>query len=326
MKQSQIYDLRLTYEENFLRKLPEYEKLNREDFNSLKKDFLGKKVLPLKLSAGPCLNSNYAKVFSDLGYGIITYKTVRSYEKEAFPFPNIIFKGEKRWILPENYCYENIEKVTITNSFGMPSSEPEFWKKDVNKARKLINKENILVLSIVGDNSEDFIKTAEMASETTCDAIELDLSCPNVKPLFYLNTVMSRKIIKGVRKFIKKPLILKIGFLESKKKVEEFLSYVDDFDAIEAINGLQIKAPKILYGRKITGICGEDIKEYGLKNISWLSKIREKNNLEFKIIGVGGIFNEEDAKKYFDSGADIIGTATGAMFDSSLSKKIYQGI
>ena len=71
-----------------------------------------------------------------------------------------------------------------------------------------------------------------------------------------------------------------------------------------------------------SGICGAGIKWAGLDMVKRLKKIRDENNYKFSITGVGGVMNKEDFKEYQNIGAEIVMSATGAMWDPYLAQKI----
>ena len=74
--------------------------------------------------------------------------------------------------------------------------------------------------------------------------------------------------------------------------------------------------------RTRAGVCGASIKWAGLDMVNRLKKLREKLNLEYKIIGVGGVCTADDFLEYRDAGADFVMSATGAMWNPYLAKEI----
>lgn len=307
-----IYDPRLSYIDNFHRELPKFKKRNI--------------CRNTKLGAGIALNSKYIQLFSDLGYEWITYKTVRSYEKEPLPFPNILAKINNKWKLPTNVSWSDIQNIeAITNSYNMPSKHPVFWVKDVDIAKKNLRLNQKLVLSFVGDDLEDIIKTSDLANQTSTDYLEADLSCPNDIPLIYQNIKLTAEIVKNLN--INKPLIIKVGAWNSYGEVREFCENIGEHVyGIEAINGVKEEGFEKLLGRSESGTCGPVIFKTALKNIQWLNEAREELGMNFKIFGIGGIHNEETSEKMFEGGADVVGAVTYALLDPELPQKISKTV
>src|SRR3989338_10432503 len=140
-----FYDPEKSYEENFKEgpfgafadgKVLQYSTLPNYDF-------LGFKVnSPFGIPAGPLINGNFVKSALDKGFDIVTYKTVRSGKYPSHGWPNVLFvkvegdltleKAQGKLVADKNYR----EPLSITNSFGVPSREPEFWQKDLAEVIK----------------------------------------------------------------------------------------------------------------------------------------------------------------------------------------------
>jgi dihydroorotate dehydrogenase (NAD+) catalytic subunit len=71
-----------------------------------------------------------------------------------------------------------------------------------------------------------------------------------------------------------------------------------------------------------SGICGASIKWAGLDMVQRLKTIREKKEMKFSIIGVGGVMVPEDYDEYRESGADLVQSATGAMWNPYLAQEV----
>ena len=75
-------------------------------------------------------------------------------------------------------------------------------------------------------------------------------------------------------------------------------------------------------GRLVAGVCGEPIKWAGLDMVRRLVKLRQENGLNYEVTGVGGVTTPEDYKLYRDAGADVVMSATGAMWNPFLAQEI----
>lgn len=349
---SLFYDIYKTYDENYRLGPTGLKKLKKPKFRNraLKYKFLGFPInLPFGIPAGPLLNSKFIKEAFDFGFPVCVYKTVRLDAFPCHPFPNVLYvKAPKNLHPQETPCLvaqnqtPNKNKLTITNSFGVPSKTKSEWQKDFKKALLHEKKGELLILSFmgtVGKNQtqdefiEDFVKTAKLAKQTGAKVIEANLSCPNIgnEGLVCYNLEATEKICKAIRKTIGKThLILKVGYYKNNKDIERLVKITNTYaNAIAAINTLPIEVvdkngKQALPGknRLKSGVCGAAIKWAGIEMVKKLSKIRKKHNYKFEIVGVGGVMTPKDYFDYRKAGADLVMSATGAMWNPYLAYEI----
>ena len=141
----------------------------------------------------------------------------------------------------------------------------------------------------------------------------------------------TEKICKAIRKVIgKTPLILKVGYYKNNEDIERIAEIAEKYaNAIAAINTLQVevvdkKGNQALPGknRLRSGVCGAPIKWAGLEMVKKLNKVRKVKKYKFEIVGVGGVMNAEDFFEYRKAGADLVQSATGAMWNPYLAYEI----
>ena len=352
MLHAPFYDPTKSYDEN-------YEKGPFGAFSDGKKyiqkgepkfNYLGHKVyLPFGIPAGPLINSKFVAAAFEKGFDVCVYKTVRSDVYPCHPFPNILsvkLKGKltlERMKKPVAVNDKYQEPLSITNSFGVPSKKPEAWQKDVSQALKSVCNGQLLILSFMGtvrqgqtqkEFVDDFALAAKLALETDVKVLEIDMSCPNVgtEGLVCYDLDGSEKVCAAVRDVIgDTPLILKIGYFNNNNDLEAFARIADKYaQDIAAINTLSAKivneyGKQALPGKAIrldSGVCGAAIKWAGLDMVSRLVKIRQKLNASFSIPGVGGVTSPADYLEYKNAGADVVMSATGAMWNPYLAQEI----
>ena len=101
---------------------------------------------------------------------------------------------------------------------------------------------------------------------------------------------------------------------------------VDGFSAINTIPAAVVNpdGTQALPGahRVKSGICGHAVKWAGLDMVKRLKVLREELGMKYTIIGCGGVTVPADFKEYRDAGADIVMTATGAMWNGYLAQEI----
>ncbi|MDZ4228220.1 MAG: hypothetical protein U1E54_03165 [Candidatus Levybacteria bacterium] len=350
---SSLYNIHKSYEDNFRLGPVGLKKFKKIKFSLNKKEyrFLGFPLdFPFGIPAGPLLNSKFIKEAFDFGFPVCVYKTVRADEFPCHPFPNIVYVKAPEEIHPPIHprLHEvktnpsGTSNISITNSFGVPSKKPAVWQKDFKKAKKYAKKGKLLILSFMGtvkkdqtqkEFVEDFVKAAKLAKQTGAKALEANLSCPNIgnEGLVCYNLGITETICKEVRKTIGKiPLILKVGYYKNYKDVEKISHITNKYaNAISAINTLAVEVVKkdgtqALPGpnRLKSGVCGAGIKWAGLEMVKKLNKIRKEKQYGFQIVGVGGVMTASDYIDYRNAGADLVQSATGAMWNPYLAYEV----
>lgn len=353
MLRTPFYDPMKTYEENYV----------EGPFNGFadgvevaagepRFDFLGIKInYPLGIPAGPLLNSKYVGAAFRKGFDVPVYKTARANEFPCHPFPNVLSvnidgdltleKAKQPLIADTEYT----EPLSITNSFGVPSRPPQIWQDDAKKAVGTAGAGQVMVMSFMGtvregqtseEFVEDFATAGELASKTGAKILEANLSCPNIgnEGLVCYNLDMTARVSEAIRARIGDlPLILKVGYYGDDSQIDELARIAKQYaQAISSIN--TIAAPVIdaegkqaLPGSPLrlkSGVCGHAIKWAGLTMAQKLVAARNKTGASFAVVGVGGVTVPADFKEYRDAGADMVMTATGAMWNPYLAKEIKE--
>lgn len=315
-------------------------------------EFLGHKInYPFGIPAGPLLDSKFVKGAFDKGFDVAVYKTVRSREFPSHPFPNILalhIEGDLTLEMTKNPLVADTdyrEPLSITNSFAVPSRPVPAWIEDAKKGIAAARKGQVMILSFMGTVEEgqtadqfaaDFAQTARLSAETGATILEADLSCPNFgdEGLVCYDLDMTEKISAEIRKAIGTlPYVLKVGYYEHDADLERLAEITEKYGhAISGINTLSApivntKGEQALPGspkRLRSGVCGASIKWAGLDQVKRLQRIRQRRGMSFSIIGVGGVMQPRDFKEYRDAGADVVMSATGAMWNPYLAKEVKE--
>jgi dihydroorotate dehydrogenase (NAD+) catalytic subunit len=345
-----IYDIGKTYLENaeqgpfFKGNFPERKFVPKEQWI----DFLGFKVAsPLGIPAGPLLTSRWIQLSAALGFDLLTYKTIRSEEHPAHPLPNMIYvkpcdERKERVFALENAPQE-VENLSVTNSFGMPSKSPQFLLEDIPRALSFLKEGQLLIISVVGTQRtagisflEDFIKVAQLAKTAGAPVIEANFSCPNVatkEGSLYLSPEAVHEIAAQlVRAIAPVPLIVKMGNFQEKANMQACLiaaarAGVHAVCGINTLPRLILTSnlePALGSSREIGGICGNLVREEGLRFVRDAATINKREKLGLTIMGCGGIMTHQHFKEYLENGADIALTATGMMWDPYLALRFHQ--
>lgn len=337
------YDWNYEHGPNFTGAFP------KREIKPLKK-FLTFKVNSLfGVPAGPLVNSQWIGLYAKLGFDILTYKIVRTRSYPAFPMPHMLYvepisagNKDQQDYLGRPYV-KKYEHLAMTNSFGVPSKDPDVWQEDVAKTLALIGEGQLLIVSVMGTQTgaknedefvNDYAKCAKLALEAGAKVIEVNLSCPNLHGtgIICYDVALVEKICSQVKNAIGNiPLIAKIGHYSDVKMLGDFVTknhtYLDGIAVINTIRGnikdVQLKGP-VMRHIETSGICGKMIKPYGLEMVQRLNKMRIEKGLAYPIMGIGGVTSPEDYEEYINAGADAVQSATGAMMDPYLAYKIYK--
>ncbi len=318
-------------------------------------DFLGFKInTPFGIPSGPLLNSKFCEAAFKKGFNVIHYKTRRSSEFPCNQFPNVLFvetdgdltlEKAKKPLKANRIVPDELSKISITNSFGNPSPDAGVWMDDMKKAIEAAGSGQLLIASVVGtikegfnseDYYDDFALAAKYAKDTGVKVIEINLSCPNVasEGVLCYSPDADEAIVKKVRAAIGKDvkILIKLGYFSKEQQMllEDIIKRVDSYiDGISAIN--TIPAPVVDKngeqalpgpGRLNAGICGAGIKWAGLDMVKRLNELRKSKGYDFGIIGVGGVMTPRDFMEYRNAGADVVQSATGAMWNPELAQEI----
>jgi len=306
---------------------------------------------PLGVPAGPLLNSNYIKLYAELGFDIPVYKTVRTDYRLVHPAPNCVYVDTNGQLTSDRIggdlfqkqdLPKDLSEITITNSFGMPSKSVKEWQADVGRANSFLREGQVMPVSITGtpgpgvDLADDYARCAAMAVEAGARIIEANYSCPNVdtgEGAIFCDPESSAKISKKIRAAIgNTPLFLKFGFFGNKEILQAVVKANAPFiNGIAGINTITMNVYKegneqALPGksRLKSGLCGAGIRDLSMKFTRDLAQIKEEGNYDFVICGVGGITTVDDFFDRLEAGADIAMSATGAMWNPMLAMEFHK--
>lgn len=311
---------------------------------------LGQSVhLPFGIPAGPLLHGKYVKAALDKGFDVPVYKTVRTRKYASAPWPNVLAvdvpgphltfeMAEQGLIASHDYR----EPLAITNSFGVPSFEPAFWQADMAEASRYARSGQFVIGSFQGTTNQhgdiaayiqDFVLAARLVKETGVKVLEANLSCPNegTGHLLCYDTQRSKAILTAIKNEIGDlPLCIKIGYFKDQAQLTHFIAEIGGLvQGISAINTIparivdeQGRQALPGAGRERSGVCGSPIKWAGLEMVQRLARLRQQLEQSFVIVGVGGVTRPEDYHEYITSGADLVMSATGAMWHPALAQDI----
>lgn len=187
-----------------------------------------------------------------------------------------------------------------------------------------------IIPNVNGSTIEDYIKVTERLNELDkIEAIELNISCPNVKEggmLFGISCPSAIAVTEAIRKVYDKTLIVKLSpnvtdIAEMARAVEG--AGADSISLINTLLGIAINADsrKPVLSTITGGLSGPAIKPVALRMV-W----QVYNAIKVPVIGMGGIMNATDAIEFFLAGSSVIQVGTANFINPQISVKIIDGI
>ncbi len=193
-------------------------------------------------------------------------------------------------------------------------------------------KETRFIANVSGSTLEEYIQVTRKFDESDIDAIEINISCPNVKEggvAFGNDPEMSAKVVAACRSVTKKPLITKLSPNQTDIAENARLCIEEGSDALSVINtimgmAIDIEKQQPFIGNDQGGLSGPAIKPIAILKTHQVYQVANKNKVP--IIGQGGIISPEDAIEFLIAGASAVGIGTALFYDPLILPKINRGI
>ena len=209
----------------------------------------------------------------------------------------------------------------MLNAVGLQNKGVEYFVEHIYPRIKDI--ETNMIVNVSGSTIEDYVKTAEIINELDkIPAIELNISCPNVKQGGMAFGVSA----KAVRSAYKKTLIVKLSpnvtdITEIARAAEE--SGADSVSLINTLLGMAIDAERRrpILSTITGGMSGAAVKPIALRMVWQVAKA-----VNIPVIGLGGIMDWKDAVEFMLAGASAIQIGTANFIDPAVTIKVEDGI
>lgn len=179
-----------------------------------------------------------------------------------------------------------------------------------------------------GTSPEEYAEVARIFDDSPVTAIEINISCPNVKAggvHFGNDPAMAARVVEAMRPMTKKPLVTKLSpnsadIAETARLVIEAGS--DGLSVINTLVGMavDIESKKPVIDNISGGLSGPAIKPVALWKIHQTHAVAAKHHIP--ILGQGGISSAKDAIEFAIVGSDAVGIGTGLFYDPLICKKI----
>ena len=192
--------------------------------------------------------------------------------------------------------------------------------------------ETRFIANVSGSTVEEYAEITRLFDQSPIDAIEINISCPNVKEggvAFGNYPDMSAQVVEACRRVTGKPLITKLSPNQTDIRENARRCIEAGTDALAVINtvmGMAIDAHsrRPVIGNIQGGLSGPAIKPIALLKVHQVYDVAHKHGIP--IIGQGGITTATDAIEFLIAGASAVGVGTALFYDPMVCKRINAGI
>lgn len=216
----------------------------------------------------------------------------------------------------------------MLNCVGLQNKGVDYFCKHIYPEIKDIDTN--FIVNVSGSSPENYGECAARINELdNIPAIELNISCPNVKDggmAFGTTCEGAASVVREVRRRYNKTLIVKLS--PNVTNIAEIARAVEDegADSVSLINTLMgmaidIEKRKSLLSIGTGGLSGPAVKPVALRMVHQVSKA-----VKIPVIGLGGICNYRDAIEFFMAGATAIEIGTANFLDPAVTVKVRDGV
>jgi len=188
------------------------------------------------------------------------------------------------------------------------------------------------IANVSGSTIDEYVEVSRIFDQSSVAAIELNISCPNVKEggmEFGNDPEMSARVVAACKKVTSKPIITKLSPNQADIQLNARLCIEAGSDSLSVINtitgmAIDINSRAAVLGNSAGGLSGPAIKPIALKKVFDVYQVTKKHGVP--ILGQGGISSAEDAVEFLLAGATTVGVGTALFFDPLVCDKINKGV
>ena len=236
--------------------------------------------------------------------------------------------GEARLGNPPHRIYETPDGML--NAIGLQNPGVDSVVDDILPG--LDFSETRFIANVSGSTVEEYERVTRRFDDSDIDAIEINISCPNVKEggvAFGNDPAMSAQVVAACRRHTNKPLITKLSPNQTDIQENARLcieSGTDGFAVINTLMGMAIDTAtrRPVIGNVRGGLSGPAIKPIALLKVNQVYEVAKPHDVP--IIGQGGITTANDAIEFMIAGATAVGIGTALFYDPLVCGKINKGI
>ena len=236
--------------------------------------------------------------------------------------------GRARLGNPPHRVYET--PAGMLNAIGLQNPGAEQVVSNI--LPQLDFSETRFIANVSGSTIEEYVEVTRRFDESPIDAIEINISCPNVKEggvAFGNYPDMSAQVVAACRRVTKKPLITKLSPNQTDIRENARRCIEAGTDALAVINtvmgmAIDVSTRRPVIGNVQGGLSGPAIKPIALLKVHQVYDVARAHRIP--IIGQGGITSASDALEFLIAGASAVGIGTALFYDPLVCRKVNEGI
>jgi len=186
--------------------------------------------------------------------------------------------------------------------------------------------------NVCGSTLDDYVEVTRRFDDSPIDAIEINISCPNIKEggvQFGNYPDMSARVVEACRKVTRKPLVTKLSPNQTDIRENARRCIEAGSDALAVINtimgmAIDVKTRRPVIGNVQGGLSGPAIKPIALLKVMQVAEVARPHRVP--IIGQGGICSAQDALEFLIAGATTVGVGTALFYEPLACQRINAGI
>jgi len=192
--------------------------------------------------------------------------------------------------------------------------------------------ETRFIANVSGSTVEEYVEVTRRFDDSPIDAIEINISCPNVKEggvAFGNYPDMSAQVVEACRRVTRKPLITKLSPNQTDIRENARRCIEAGSDALSVINtimgmAIDVHSRRPIIGNVQGGLSGPAIKPIALLKVHQVYEVARRHGIP--IIGQGGISTATDALEFIIAGASAVGIGTALFYAPMVCKRVNEGI
>ncbi len=186
-----------------------------------------------------------------------------------------------------------------------------------------------VIASIAGDTPEDFAACAEILDDTPVSAIEINISCPNVRKggmAFGVDAWASAQVVRAVRPATRKPLIAKLTPNVTDICAIARACAAAGADAVSLVNTFSAMVVDVETRRPVLAANTGGLSGPAIRPAAVLRTFQVARAVSAPVIGMGGIWNASDALEFIIAGASAVAVGTVLFADPAAGNRVLAGI
>jgi dihydroorotate dehydrogenase (NAD+) catalytic subunit len=216
----------------------------------------------------------------------------------------------------------------MLNAVGLQNKGVDYFIREIYPSIREVDTN--MIVNVSGSSIDSYVECAERIDALEhIPAIELNISCPNVKQggmAFGISPQSAAEVVRAVRKTYHKTLIVKLSPNVTDITEIARAAEAEGADAVSLINTLlgmaiDVEKRQPVLSTVTGGLSGPCVKPVALRMVWQTAKA-----VKIPVIGLGGIASWQDAVEFLLAGATAIQTGTYNFIDPTLSPKIIAGI